>query len=77
MPQAHYISTILLFFLYHDLNSSVNQEAIYSIFFNVGPHKEDIFLTTFYGLYFNHQLHIYFTDYNSCWAFECSFHLLL
>ena len=24
-------------------------------FFNVGPPKEDIFLTTFYSLYFNHQ----------------------
>ena len=44
-------------------------------FFNVGHPKEDIFLTTFYDLYFNQQVHI--TDYNSCWAPEGSFHVLL
>ncbi len=27
-------------------------------FFNVGPPKDSIFLTTFYGLYFSHQLHM-------------------
>ena len=26
---------------------------LYNSFFNVGPPKEDIFLTTFYGLYFS------------------------
>ena len=30
------------------------------IFFNVGLPKEDIILTTIYGLYFSHQLHIHF-----------------
>ena len=34
-------------------------------FFNFGPFKEDIFLYTFYGLYFNQWAHIYFTDYIS------------
>ena len=30
----------------------------YNFFFNVGPPKEDIFLTTFYGLYFSSMLHM-------------------
>ena len=30
------------------------------LFFNVGPFKKSIFLTTFYGLYFSHPLHIYY-----------------
>ena len=29
-------------------------------FFYVGPFEEDIFLTTFYGLYFNQQAHIFY-----------------
>ena len=36
-----------------------------------------LFLTTFCGLYFNHQVNIYFTNYNSCWASEGSFYVLL
>ena len=44
------------------------QYCCYAFFLNVGFPKEDIFLTTFYGLYFNQQVHI--TDYNSCFASE-------
>ena len=31
----------------------------FSSFFNVGPSKEDIFLTTFYDLYFSHHYTYY------------------
>ena len=48
---------------------------VYYNFFYVGPPKEDIFLTTFYSLYFNQQVHI-ITDNNSCWASEGNFHVL-
>ena len=34
----------------------------FEIFFMFGPPKESIFLTTFYGLYFQSSFHIYFTD---------------
>ena len=30
-------------------------EVFGTVFFNVGPPKEDIFLTTINGLYFSHQ----------------------
>ena len=33
---------------------------LFLLFLNVGPLKESIFLTTFYGLYFSHHLHIYY-----------------
>ena len=46
---------------------SVNYKIII-IFFNVGPPKENIFLTTFYGLYFQSKMHKYFTDYNFLWG---------
>ena len=52
-------------------------EQYYQSFFYAGPPNEGFFLTTFYGLYFNQQVQIYFTDYNSCWASEGSFHVLL
>ena len=37
----------------------VDSGLVFFFFFNVGPPKESIFLTTFYGLYFSHHLHIY------------------
>jgi hypothetical protein len=36
----------------------------FELFLNVGTPKESINLTTFYGLYFSHQLHM-FTNHNS------------
>ena len=48
-----------------------------SIFFNVGPLKESIFLTIFYGLYFSHQ-YTNITNYISSWyrpsvgSFSCT-----
>jgi hypothetical protein len=43
------------------------------VFFYVGPPKESIFLTTFYGLYFSHELHmlqitILYHDIDHLWA---------
>ena len=43
-----------------------------SIFFYVGPPKEDIFLTTFYGLYFSHHM-VTFTY--SWWTSEGNFQI--
>ena len=45
----------------------------YFFLLNVGPHK-DIFLTTFYGLYFSSMLHMLQI---SIWASEGSFHIFL
>ena len=45
-----------------------------SNFFNVGVPKEDIFLTTFYVLYFNQQVHIFLQITILYWASEGSFH---
>jgi hypothetical protein len=33
-------------------------KVVLFFFINVGPPKESIFLATFYGLYFSHQLHM-------------------
>ena len=46
-----------------------------AIFFNVGPPKEDIFFTTFYGLYFSH-LHITYYKLPLRAASMYCFHLL-
>ena len=35
------------------------ERLFFFVFFNVGPHMEDIFLTTFYGLYFSHHYTYY------------------
>jgi hypothetical protein len=40
-----------------NIDASLDPFSI-SFFLNVGPLKEGIFLTTFYGLYFSHQLHM-------------------
>ena len=43
-------------------DSLVGKNFLSTFFFNVGPLKEDIFLTTIYGLYFSIITHI--TNYN-------------
>ena len=49
-----------------DVGFSLNWNNIFAqphpkvIFFNVGPLKEDIFLSTFYGLHFSHLTHTYY-----------------
>ena len=45
------------------------------LFFLCGPPKEDIFLTTFYGLNFNQQVHILYRL-QFLFASEGSFHVL-
>ena len=65
----------ILFYLYCLVTVSVFSVMLICcknwIFFYVGPLKEDIFLTTFYGLYFSH-LHTYALQVSS-WASEDSF----
>ena len=39
-------------------NGQVGFFLIYIFFLNIGPSKEGIFLTTFYGLYFSHSFFI-------------------
>ena len=48
-------------------------ETLFFYFFYVGPPKENIFLTTFYGLNFSSMLHMLQI---SIWASEGNFHYL-
>ena len=59
--------------LFYELNSYL----FTNIFLIVGPPKEDIFLTTFYGLYFNQLAHIFYRLQILCGASEGSLHVLL
>ena len=45
-------------------------------FFNVGPPKQDIFLTTFYGIYFSHHYTYFKLQSFICWTSVASFHVL-
>ena len=58
LPPAAYLSDVIKYF--------------FLFFFKVGPHKEDIFLTTSYGLYFSSMLHMLQI---AIWASEGSFHI--
>ena len=48
-------------FLRH--TNPLSEDADEADFFNVGPPKESIFLTTIYGLYFSHH-YTHITNYN-------------
>ena len=54
---------------------TINVKNVF-VFFKVGPPKEDIFLTTFYGLYFSHHYTYDKLQSFKCWTSVGNFHVL-